>query len=124
MRYEDRLPLDSTLGPPNASSETQEALISAPTANSAFNEASAHQSEGDGLVHLFDDIRKRLVETGTRNRLVHVNRATTRGNVVNIVNERADDVYAILSARRVMRFLATERDRSEASDDISLAKHI
>ena len=46
------------------------------------------------VIRLFDDTRRRLVETGTRNRLVHVNRANTRGNVLNIVNVRSDDVHA------------------------------
>ena len=41
---------------------------------------------------LFDDTRRRLVETGTRNRLVHVNRANTRGDVVNIINERCGGI--------------------------------
>ncbi|PHQ63433.1 MAG: DNA helicase [Sphingobium sp.] len=69
---------------------------------------------------LFDETRKRLVETGTRNRLVHVNRANTRGNVVNIINERSDDVYNILSSGRAMRFLGLGHDKAEAGE-ISLA---
>lgn len=75
------------------------------------------------LVHsaiskLFEDTRKRLVETGTRNRLVHVNRANTRGNVLNIVNGDSDLIYENLSAGRAMRFLANERhDDGEAADD-------
>jgi hypothetical protein len=65
---------------------------------------------------LFDDTRKRLVETGTRNRLVHVNRANTRGNVVNIVNERSDDVFAILDAGKTMRFRPLGSDNHESGD--------
>jgi hypothetical protein len=34
------------------------------------------------------------------------NRANTRGNVLNIVNERSDDVHAPLSGGKTMRFLA------------------
>lgn len=60
---------------------------------------------------LFDETRRRLVETGTRNRLVHVNRKNTRGGVVNIVNERSDDVYEILSSGKTMRFRALGKDR-------------
>jgi len=67
---------------------------------------------------LFDETRRRLVETGTRNRLVHVNRANTRGNVLNIVNERSDDVHAILAAGKAMRFLALGVDKAEADDII------
>jgi hypothetical protein len=70
------------------------------------------------LVKLFDDTRKRLVETGTRNRLVHVNRANTRGNVVNIVNERADAVHAQLYAKKSMRFLAVGKD---TGDELNVA---
>lgn len=69
---------------------------------------------------LFDETRKRLVETGTRNRLVHVNRANTRGNVLNIVNERSDDVHALLCAGKAMRFLGLGVDKTDA-DDIVLA---
>lgn len=75
------------------------------------------------LQKLFDDTRKRLVETGTRNRLVHVNRANIRGNVVNIVNERSDDVWAILSSGKAMRFRALGRDvrRGDKPSEIVLA---
>ena len=72
---------------------------------------------------LFDETRKRLVETGTRNRLVHVNRANTRGNVVNIVNERSDDVHAILSSGRAMRFLGLGHDKAEAGEIVLAEEH-
>ncbi|MBY0241007.1 MAG: DUF4011 domain-containing protein, partial [Burkholderiaceae bacterium] len=83
--------------------------------------AAVHALQGQdrrALARLFDDARKRLVETGTRNRLVHVNRKNTRGNVINIVNERSDDIYAILSSGKTMRFLATGKDTD--SDDLLL----
>ncbi|MFB9244707.1 DUF3320 domain-containing protein [Massilia antarctica] len=73
------------------------------------------------LVRLFNDTRKRLVETGTKNRLVHVNRANARGNVVNMVNERSDDVYAILSKKKTMRFLGIARDREDDKTGVPLA---
>lgn len=72
---------------------------------------------------LFDDTRKRLVETGTRNRLVHVNRANTRSNVVNIVNERSDDVHAILSSGRAMRFLGLGLDKAGAGEIVLADEH-
>lgn len=71
------------------------------------------------IVKLFDETRRRLVETGTRNRLVHVNRTNTRGNLLNIVNERSDDVYAILSLGKPMRFLAIGRDKDDERGGIS-----
>jgi hypothetical protein len=60
-----------------------------------------------------------IVETGTRNRLVHVNRANTRGNVLNIVNERSDDVHRFLSGGKTMRFLAIGRDKEEERGSIT-----
>ena len=75
------------------------------------------------LIRLFDDARKRLVETGTRNRLVHVNRTNQRGNVLNLVNERSDDVFAILSSGKAMRFLPSERD-GEPGTDIMAAPNV
>lgn len=68
------------------------------------------------LRKLFEETRRRLVETGTRNRLVHVNRANTRGNVLGIVNERSNDVYGILSSGRKMRFLAIAKDAAKGDD--------
>ncbi|MGB3796591.1 MAG: DUF4011 domain-containing protein, partial [Alteraurantiacibacter sp.] len=65
---------------------------------------------------LFDETRRRLVETGTRNRLVHVNRANTRGAVINIINERSDDVYAILASGKTMRFRALGKDKHEQGE--------
>ena len=41
---------------------------------------------------------QKLVDTGTRNRLVHVNRSG-RGRLLNIVNERVDDVIERGSGR-------------------------
>lgn len=66
---------------------------------------------------LFDDVRNRLVETGTRNRLVHVNRANTRGNVLNIINERSDEVFRLLCSGKTLKFKATGKDKSEKGDD-------
>lgn len=73
------------------------------------------------LTKLFDDTRKRLVETGTRNRLVHVNRKNTRTSVVNVVNERSEDVYSILASGKAMRFLAIGRDKDIEDDGLKLA---
>lgn len=88
-------------------------------ASAVSEQENAPASPKSALVKLFNDTRKRLVETGTRNRLVHVNRANVRGNVVNVVGERADAVHAILQAKKTMRFLATgaEAVEDEAEED-------
>ena len=49
------------------------------TADVAMEKRSGDSLARQAVIKLFDDTRKRLVETGTRNRLVHVNRANTRG---------------------------------------------
>lgn len=49
--------------------------------------------------------------------IIHVNRRVARGNVVNIVNERSDDVYRILvSDRRLMGFAAFGKESEEDAD--------
>jgi Protein of unknown function (DUF4011)/REase_MTES_1575/Protein of unknown function (DUF3320)/AAA domain len=97
--------------PTDAPEPDLEIDMDAPTATPAPNLS---------LRKLFDDTRKRLVETGTRNRLVHVNRANTKGNVLNIINERSDDVFALLSGGRKMRFLAIGKDKADTADDVHL----
>jgi hypothetical protein len=81
------------------------------------SEASAPSS----VLDMFSDVRMRLVETGTRNRLVHVNRANTRGNLLNIVNERSDEVHSLLCAGKSLRFKALGKDRIETGDEVHLA---
>ena len=54
--------------------------------------------------------RKRLVETGTRNRLIHVNRSTKRGNLINVVNEKSNEIFKILKEdSKRMKFRSEER---------------
>lgn len=89
--------------------------------NAAANENVQSDSDRTKLTKLFNDTRKRLVETGTRNRLVHVNRSNTKGNVLNVVNERSDDVHGLLAQGKAMRFLALGRDREEDVHDLRLA---
>jgi hypothetical protein len=48
------------------------------------------------LSGLLADARRRLVETGTRNRLIHVNRSAKRANVLDVVGERSADVFDLL----------------------------
>ena len=68
---------------------------------------------------LLEDAQKRLVETGTRNRLIHVNRNATRGNVLNVINERADDIFQILRlSNRKMRFSGQGQEVEEDADGL------
>lgn len=64
----------------------------------------------------------RLVETGTRNRLIHVNRNAKRGNFLNITNERSDDIFEILRLNsKRMKFAGTAREQDEGinADDMN-----
>ncbi|NPD16486.1 DUF3320 domain-containing protein [Xinfangfangia sp. D13-10-4-6] len=74
---------------------------------------------------ILDAARRKLLETGTRNRLIHVNRANQRVNCLGIINERSDDVFTLLRDEgKRMRFKATGRDRrkdeAEAEDQFEL----
>ncbi len=66
--------------------------------------------------------RRKLLDTGTRNRLVHVNRANFRANCLNIINEHADEVFSILRGNgRRMRFKAMGKDKSVEGQEMLLA---
>lgn len=68
------------------------------------------------IAGLLEDARRRLVETGTRNRLIHVNRAAKRANVLDVVGERSADVFDLLRTQgRKMRF--QPRDEEEEQPD-------
>ncbi|MGC1495433.1 MAG: DUF3320 domain-containing protein [Sulfitobacter sp.] len=67
---------------------------------------------------LLESARRRLVETGTRNRLIHVNRTAKRSNSLTIINERAEDVFSILRTNgRKMKFAATASEEDEDEQD-------
>lgn len=71
---------------------------------------------------LFEETRRRLVETGTRNRLIHVNRQNKRSNSLEIINEKSGEIYKLMViSGKTMRFLATGRDKDSDSDTPSLA---
>lgn len=86
------------------------------------SETSQPSETSDSVSKLFNDVRSRLIETGTRNRLVHVNRANSRGNVVNIVNEKSDEIFKLLFSGKTLKFKAIGRDKvGQDPDDIHLA---
>ena len=74
---------------------------------------------------LFEETRRRVVETGTRNRLIHVNRQNKRSNSLEIINEKSDEIYKLLaSSGKTMRFLATGKDKDSDSDTPSLVMQV
>ena len=80
-------------------------------------DAIARSSVDPRVAEYVEDARRKLVDTGTRNRLIHVNRRG-RGRFLTIVNERADEVFRILNEEnRRMRFHPSETDSGEPDDD-------
>lgn len=72
------------------------------------------------VTSVLEAARRKLLETGTRNRLIHVNRANQRANCLNVINERSVEVYSqLLGGTRRMRFKAMGKDR-EAEDQDTL----
>ena len=70
------------------------------------------------IAKFLDAARRKLVETGTRNRLIHVNRANQRSNVLNIINELSYEVYGTLRGQsRRMRFKGMGKDKEKQGDD-------
>lgn len=75
-------------------------------------------------IKVLDAARRKLLETGTRNRLIHVNRSNQRANCLNIINERSDEVFDLLREQeKRMRFKATGKDRrsGEGAEDDQLS---
>lgn len=77
------------------------------------------QNDGPGAIErVLESSRRKLLEMGTRNRLIHVNRANQRSNSLNIINERSEDVFAILEGgSSKMRFKAMGQDRGAATEE-------
>lgn len=63
------------------------------------------------LTRTLDAARRKLLETGTRNRLIHVNRDNQRANCLNIIHEHSDEVWRLLRIQgKRMRFRAMGSD--------------
>lgn len=64
---------------------------------------------------LLEDARKRLIETGTRNRLVHTPRGSKRVRSLPVVDGEADDIFEVLvRSGGAMRFLPANLERELA----------
>lgn len=86
-----------------------------------YNSESQNTGSEDKIGLLLKEVRQKLIETGTRNRLIHINRANSKANALNIINERADDVFEILKPKsRKMRFKATGKDKTAKEYDAPL----
>lgn len=75
------------------------------------------------LANHLKQARDRLIQTGTRNRLVHTVRFAKRGKSIDIVDERSNDVFRILvTDSKRMRFNhdPTEVDEAEEGEPLLL----
>ena len=71
----------------------------------------------DKLRSYLADARARLLDTTTRNRLVHVNRKG-RINALNIINERTESIYRILGENgKRMAFAAQGKDKAKKGEE-------
>lgn len=71
----------------------------------------------DKLRSYLADARARLLDTTTRNRLVHVNRKG-RINALNIINERTESIYRILGENgKRMAFAAQGKDKANKGEE-------
>lgn len=67
------------------------------------------------------DARQRLIQTGTRNRLVHTARFAKQSKAIDIVEERSEDVFRLLLTQgRKMRFAHDPTVREKDDGEVSL----
>lgn len=82
-----------------------------------MNEASVDEHALNKLRSYLEDARERLLDTTTRNRLVHVNRKG-RINALNIINERTEHIYRILGENgKRMSFAAQGKDKVKKGEE-------
>lgn len=74
------------------------------------------------ISRVLEAARRKLLETGTRNRLIHVNRTNQRANCLNVINERSDEIFRILRlGGKRMRFKAMGKDKTGDGQNMALA---
>ncbi len=108
------------MSPSEIATETENSLTDEISANSIANGKTLMRDPA--LTRLLDESRKALIETGTRNRLVHTNRTAKRPATLSILHSDASELFNRLIQRGgKLRFLAdpaaTERERKRASED-------
>ncbi len=80
-----------------------------------YRQQKTQQQSRSPVERLLADARQRLIETGTRNRLVHTPRGGKRTRSLPIIDADGDGVFqALVRSGRVMRFLAADRRREPA----------
>lgn len=81
-----------------------------------------NENHATSIIRVLESSRRKLLETGTRNRLVHLNRANKRASFLTVINERTEDIYSLLRDQsRRMRFKAMGKDKDIGDEDLLLA---
>ena len=87
--------------------------------NTGVNLEGASKTSDTPLVRLLRDARLRLVETGTRNRLVHTPRGAKRSRSIALdVDDRDAFFEASVRGRRLMRFVPREEGAAQRRNDV------
>jgi hypothetical protein len=86
-----------------------------PPMNNEFRQGDGDRPVRSSIERLLDDARLRLVETGTRNRLVHTPRRGKRTRSLPIIDADPDDLFESLTrSGRALRFLPSSLERELA----------
>src|ERR1044071_1386575 len=75
------------------------------------------------LMRLLEEARKRLIETGARNRLIHTPRDRTRSNSVSIVGANPDQIFILLARKRTpLSFVPGSGDTKSGNGNLALLR--
>ena len=81
--------------------------------------ASQPTGTGDDITRHLTSTRRKLLDTGTRNPLIHVKRENRRRTQLNVINENADEIYSILRAgKKQMAFTPMGDDSDDSTDTL------
>ncbi len=85
-----------------------------------YRQHKPEQQSRSPVERLLADARQRLIETGTRNRLVHTPRGGKRTRSVSIIDANSDGLFqALTRSNRVMQFLAGDKRRELALEELN-----
>ncbi|MGH8432412.1 MAG: DUF4011 domain-containing protein, partial [Solimonas sp.] len=82
-----------------------------------MNDSAQSQSTPSGIVREIEKLRRNLLDIGTRNRLISAPLRSSRANVLEIVDEKADEVFrALWHDGSTFTFLPNETPQPKAQD--------
>lgn len=82
-----------------------------------MNDSAPSQSNPSGIVREIEKLRRNLLDIGTRNRLISAPLRNSRGNVLEVIDEKSDEVFqAMWRDGSTFTFLANEMPQPGAQD--------